>query len=136
MVYCIHKGCGTVAIFNYPNKNGGQYCSKHKKVGMVNKKKMKCIYPNCNLHPNFNYPGKKGRLYCGKHKKEGMVNLPHFAKLNRLKKIKKSENDENRTDTDNEFEEKLIIHTAFDLSDDRYILNDILQYYRGDILYI
>jgi hypothetical protein len=77
-----HNGCKeeecTVknATFGYPDKDK-EYCSKHKKEGMVNlsPNKNSCNEDGCDVkNPTFGYPDKE-KEYCSKHKKEGMIEL-------------------------------------------------------------
>ena len=72
---CKEENCNTWPNFNLPNKKIGIYCSKHKKVDMVDVKHKKCLQENCNKNANFNLQNEKVGIYCVKHKKENMVNV-------------------------------------------------------------
>lgn len=65
--------CDTVPNYNYPEKKGGIYCTKHKEEGMVNVNSKTCL--ECNKQPAYNYKGEKRGLYCSTHKKEGMIDV-------------------------------------------------------------
>jgi len=59
-----------VPSFNYKMKKG-QYCSKHKKEGMVDDNAAKCINidingEKCNLKPSYNYENEIKAVYCAK----------------------------------------------------------------------
>ena len=72
MGICIEEGCKTKAAFNYI---GGDslYCSKHKKINMIDIKRKRC---RCGKsRPNFNYKEEKSAICCNSCKEENMINI-------------------------------------------------------------
>ena len=96
---CIYDGCNNWTGYNFEGLKA-QYCSVHKKEGMVNVKDKKCIHEGCRKCASFNKINERNVLYCAAHKKEGMVNIfvkpclyescnkvPSFNKINETKAI-------------------------------------------------
>jgi hypothetical protein len=72
---CIEPNCNVCPSFNFINKYPN-YCTLHKKDGMINVKSKKCKEKNCNTsNPSFNYKNIKFGIYCSKHKKENMIDV-------------------------------------------------------------
>jgi hypothetical protein len=71
---CIYDGCNNWTGYNFEGLKA-QYCSVHKKEGMVNVKDKTCIHEGCRKRPTFNTEGEANALYCATHKKEGMVDV-------------------------------------------------------------
>ena len=78
---CIYDGCNNWTGYNFEGLKA-QYCSVHKKEGMVNVKDKKCIHEGCRKQPTFNTEGKANALYCAAHKKEGMVDVKNKTCIN------------------------------------------------------
>jgi len=73
--YCAHPDCNLQSSFNYPTESFGIYCSKHKKIGMINVIKKRCMHPDCNTCPVYNYSGENLGIYCKLHKKPEMIDV-------------------------------------------------------------
>jgi len=72
---CIEQGCNICPSFNFIDKYPN-YCTLHKKDGMINVKSKKCKEKNCNKsNPSFNYKNIKLGVYCSEHKKENMIDV-------------------------------------------------------------
>ena len=71
---CIYDGCNNWTGYNFEGLKA-QYCSVHKKEGMVDVKSKTCIHEGCRKQPTFNTEGEANALYCATHKKEGMVDV-------------------------------------------------------------
>ncbi|BDA48024.1 hypothetical protein COCOBI_11-2810 [Coccomyxa sp. Obi] len=73
---CMHAaGCNSRSSFNYPEQQGGLYCSKHRLEGMINVRNKPCLHPGCQKQPCFNRPGTTVGLYCGDHRLPDHVNV-------------------------------------------------------------
>mgnify|MGYP003402185235 CR=1 FL=1 len=59
---CLEENCDKRPSFNFPNKKGGMYCSKHKEVGMIDVINKKCLQENCDIIPKNRNNKYKG--YC------------------------------------------------------------------------
>ena len=73
---CIFEDCTKRSCYNYETEEKAQFCSEHRKNGMINFKKFKhkkCL--DCNKIPTFNVKGETKAIFCAEHKKEGMVNV-------------------------------------------------------------
>ncbi|CAL8462977.1 g2511 [Coccomyxa elongata] len=73
---CMHAaGCSSRSSFNYPEQQGGLFCSKHRLEGMINVRNKPCLHPGCQKQPCFNRPGTTVGLYCGDHRSPDHVNV-------------------------------------------------------------
>ena len=70
---CKEDGCSKHPVFGNEGEKA-QYCSKHKKSGMVNVVSKQCKEDGCSTRSTFGNEGEKAQ-YCGKHKKPGMIDL-------------------------------------------------------------
>ena len=69
---CKHPGCVKAPSFSLPGSKLGEFCSVHKKEGMVDIKHGHCQHPGCVKQASFNIPGKKRGGFCSAHKKAGV----------------------------------------------------------------
>lgn len=70
--------CNSEASYGPPDVKSRTVCAKHKKPGMIYKKKLPkgCLEPGCSIHrPAFNYEGEKKGIYCVAHKLDKMINV-------------------------------------------------------------
>lgn len=63
--------CDKSPSYGFPNGKR-QYCSRHKKEGMIDLKSVKCL--DCDKCAAFGFAGDKAQHY-SQHKKEGMINV-------------------------------------------------------------
>lgn len=75
---CIHEGCEQRARFNYPEKKGVKFCSKHNKPDMIDKDRGQCIAEGCSFVAEFNYKNEKGYRYCINHRTGDMVSKKYI----------------------------------------------------------
>ena len=77
---CKHKGCKTIASFNYKGIDKRIYCSKHKLTSMENVRYKFCAHGNCRKKR------KHHEIYCPDHIKQPDITLGILLLLS-LKKI-------------------------------------------------
>lgn len=73
---CKEENCNSIAKYNLIKQKPALYCSKHKKVEMVNISIKYCIENDCYYTPSFNYENLPKR-FCKTHKKNNMINVKH-----------------------------------------------------------
>ncbi|CAM9492884.1 unnamed protein product [Ectocarpus sp. 8 AP-2014] len=72
---CAHSGCNKRPSFGVEGSTRTEFCSPHKKAGMVNVGPNKCAHHGCNKRPSFGVDGSTKREFCFTHKKASMVNI-------------------------------------------------------------
>ena len=72
---CRHDGCTKRPTFGVSGSNEREFCSAHKKDGMVNVSSKRCGQSGCARHPHFGIAGSNKRKFCSAHKKDGMVDV-------------------------------------------------------------
>jgi hypothetical protein len=70
---CIFEDCTKRSCYNYETEEKAQFCSEHRKTGMINLINKTCL--DCKKQPVYNKEGETNGLYCFKHKKEGMIDV-------------------------------------------------------------
>ncbi|CAM9662907.1 unnamed protein product [Scytosiphon promiscuus] len=76
---CEEPGCEAQPSYGLPGSGNPQYCSSHKKEGLVSLKNRPCVQPGCNTRPHYGVSRGKA-VYCVTHKLPGMVHLLKEAK--------------------------------------------------------
>ena len=66
--------CSVEATYNYKNQKP-QYCTTHKKDGMIDTKHKKCAADDCSTRPSFNFSDQQIGIFCRLHKKDGMIDV-------------------------------------------------------------
>ncbi|CAM9892395.1 unnamed protein product [Ectocarpus sp. 6 AP-2014] len=74
---CSHHGCAKQPHYGAISSMRAEFCSEHKKDGMVGIVNRSCSYDACNTIPIFGVVGgtKRAELFCSAHKKDGMVDV-------------------------------------------------------------
>lgn len=81
----VHPKCEELGCTKKTNQYGypggeKQFCSKHKKIGMIDLAGKGCAHEGCKVrHPGFNLPNSTG-LYCKKHALDDMVDVRNKSK--------------------------------------------------------
>ncbi len=73
--YCSNKTCNVRPNFGYRTDIRPTFCTKHKKMDMVNIRSKTCQKEGCRKQPYFNYINKKQGILCNDHKEPNMVNV-------------------------------------------------------------
>ncbi|CAN0173658.1 unnamed protein product [Pylaiella littoralis] len=74
MPSCRHVGCDGPPLYGKAGTKNGEFCSQHRRDGMVKLFSRRCAHPGCTTHPAFGVPGSKPEL-CRQHAQDGMINV-------------------------------------------------------------
>ena len=78
------RGCNKQPSYGVDGSyNRVEFCSEHKRDGMVNVGGKRCLQHSCNTVPSYSMNGSKKRELCSEHQRDGMVNVVG-KKCNRL----------------------------------------------------
>lgn len=72
---CSQQGCNKVPLYGVDGSNQREFCSEHKKDGMVNVTSRRCGQQGCTKWRYFGGSGSNQPEFCSAHKKDGMVNV-------------------------------------------------------------
>lgn len=67
---CMEEGCKKQPTFGLPGEPA-QYCSAHKRDGMIDEKHPRCIHAGCEKQCAYGFPGQRPQ-YCASHKLDDM----------------------------------------------------------------
>ncbi len=70
---CHTAGCTKRSHYGVAGSTTVEFCSEHKKDGMVNVVNKRCAHAGCTKQPTFGVAGSKKTEFCSQHKKDGMV---------------------------------------------------------------
>ena len=74
---CRQAGCAKQPKYGVIGTKRGEFCSEHKKDGMVDVVNKRCGYPGCTKNPSYGVAGSKKGEFCSEHKRDGMVDVVH-----------------------------------------------------------
>ena len=72
---CRHQGCNKAPSFGEEGSTKREFCSGHKRDGMVDLLHKRCGHQGCTKTPSFGVVGTNKREFCSGHKRDGMVDL-------------------------------------------------------------
>ncbi|CAM9556217.1 unnamed protein product [Ectocarpus sp. 6 AP-2014] len=72
---CGHEDCCKSPVFGVDGSKKREFCSQHKKKGMVDVANKRCRHSTCLKRAKFGFEGSRKREFCFQHKKPGMVSL-------------------------------------------------------------
>ena len=72
---CTHAGCTKQPRYGVAGTKTAEYCSEHRKDGMVNVASKRCTHAGCTKRPSYGVAGTKTAEFCSEHKKSGMVDV-------------------------------------------------------------
>ncbi len=74
---CLHENCLTQSFFAHKGDLKPEFCSKHKKDGMINIVSKTCAHEGCGKIPKYGHKGETSAKFCKKHKEDTMVDIKH-----------------------------------------------------------
>ncbi len=72
---CSHAGCTKVPSYGVDGTNKMEFCSQHKRDGMVDLRHKRCGHHGCSKQPSYGVEGTNKKEFCSQHKRDGMVDL-------------------------------------------------------------
>lgn len=73
--YCKFSKCRITATWRSPNSLTWEFCTTHKKPGMIDTKTYNCKERGCEGIAYFGFPDTLEREYCREHQKPGMIDV-------------------------------------------------------------